>query len=139
MTDHTPTPWHYRPHKYDDWGWIRATPEPGETIGVTVAMAKSGKYEDEDALNEHRRNKTDPYGANAKYIVDAVNSHEPLKAALDLALAYMSKFEPGDSRAVSDEFVAMAAVAAGDFSEPVMLVIRNATLALLGKEGGTND
>lgn len=83
MADHTPTPWHYRPHQYDDWGWIRATPEPGEPIGVTVAMARSGKHEDEDALNEHRRNKTDPYGANAKFIVMACNAHDQLVKALE--------------------------------------------------------
>lgn len=33
-----------------------------------------------------------------------------LEAALDLALILLGKGEPGDSRAVSDEFVAMAAI-----------------------------
>jgi hypothetical protein len=33
-----------------------------------------------------------------------------LELALELALAWLSRFEPGDSRAVSDEFVAMAAI-----------------------------
>ena len=33
-----------------------------------------------------------------------------LESALNLALCYLSNFEPPDSRAVSDEFVAMAAI-----------------------------
>jgi hypothetical protein len=36
-----------------------------------------------------------------------------LQKALDLALANLVRFEPPDSRAVSDEFVAMSAMAAG--------------------------
>ena len=36
-----------------------------------------------------------------------------LQKALDLALAKLVRFEPPDSRAVSDEFVAMSAMAAG--------------------------
>jgi hypothetical protein len=33
-----------------------------------------------------------------------------LELALDLALAWLGEHEPGDSRAVSNEFVAMAAI-----------------------------
>jgi hypothetical protein len=42
-----------------------------------------------------------------------------LELALDLALNQLSEFEPGDSRAVSNEFVAMAAIRceAGSLSE----------------------
>lgn len=36
-----------------------------------------------------------------------------LELALDLAMAHLGAREPGDSRAVSDEFVALAAVHAG--------------------------
>ena len=49
-----------------------------------------------------------------------------LRKALRLALARLIKFEPGDSRAVSDEYVAMAAVEAGDTSLGVMSVIDRA-------------
>ena len=35
---------------------------------------------------------------------------EKYKLALELALILLFKYEPGDSRAVSDEFVAMAAI-----------------------------
>lgn len=36
-----------------------------------------------------------------------------LQLALDLALAWLVRYEPSDSRAVSNEFVAMAAIACG--------------------------
>ena len=49
-----------------------------------------------------------------------------MKDALDLALAMLIEHEPPDSRAVSNEFVAMASVASGDASEDVMEVIDNA-------------
>ena len=38
---------------------------------------------------------------------------ERLRRALSLALKWLIQYEPGDSRAVSDEFVAMAAIEAG--------------------------
>ncbi len=43
--------------------------------------------------------------------------------ALDLALCYLGKFEPGDSRAVSNEFVAMAAIATGDFNDDCIAIV----------------
>lgn len=47
-----------------------------------------------------------------------------LQKALDLALHILSASEPSDSRAVSDEFVAMAAVSCGvDVSDSCMQVI----------------
>lgn len=49
-----------------------------------------------------------------------------LREALGLALAYLSRFEPGDSRAVSDEFVAMAAVQCGIGDDACMAIINRA-------------
>lgn len=49
--------------------------------------------------------------------------------ALDLALARLIVFEPPDSRAVSDEFVAVADVAAGNPC-PASLRIIDAALAV---------
>lgn len=46
--------------------------------------------------------------------------------ALDLAVNVIMANEPGDSRAVSNIAVALAAVASGDVSEPVMAVINSA-------------
>jgi hypothetical protein len=50
----------------------------------------------------------------------------PIEKALMCAVNMLSVYEPPDSRAVSDEFVALAAVASGDTSERVMTVIEGA-------------
>lgn len=49
-----------------------------------------------------------------------------LRDALRLALSWLSLNEPGDSRAVSDEFVAMAAVSCGLGDAASDAVIQNA-------------
>ena len=64
--------------------------------------------------------------ANAAAIVHFENNFEPLRKALALALCYLARFEPGDSRAVSNEFVAMSSVLAGDTSGEVMPIIEDA-------------
>jgi hypothetical protein len=64
--------------------------------------------------------------SNAAFIVHIENNFEPLRQALDLALCHLSKSEPGDSRAVSNEFVAMAAVLSGDVSPSVTAIISGA-------------
>lgn len=51
------------------------------------------------------------------------HENDCLRKSLSLALDRLFKFEPPDSRAVSDEFVAMAAVQGGDTSLRVMTVI----------------
>jgi hypothetical protein len=61
--------------------------------------------------------------ANAAAIVHWENNFEPLRNALALALCYLSQYESGDSRAVSNEFVAMAAVLAGDIAPDVIKII----------------
>lgn len=47
----------------------------------------------------------------------------PIEKALACAVNMLSIYEPPDSRAVSDEFVALAAVVSGDTSPEVMAVI----------------
>lgn len=49
-----------------------------------------------------------------------------LRDALSLAVNMLAPYEPGDSRAVSDEFVALASVVSGDTSGEVMPIIRAA-------------
>lgn len=49
-----------------------------------------------------------------------------VQEALQLAVNIIMDGEPGDSRAVSNEAVALAAVSVGDTSAPVMKVIRDA-------------
>jgi hypothetical protein len=70
VSAHTPGPWEYRPLKYDDWGWVRGPKQP-EGDWPLVACARSGTYETDAELAEHRRNKTDPYEANARLIAAA--------------------------------------------------------------------
>lgn len=53
----------------------------------------------------------------------------PIQKALRLAVNKLSIYEPPDSRACSDEFVALAAVDAGDTCPLVMAVI-DAALAI---------
>jgi len=60
----------------------------------------------------------------------------PMREALELAVNIIMISEPGDSRAVSNEAVALAAVLAGDTSGPVMEVIRNALSARSSTDGG---
>jgi hypothetical protein len=74
MSEHAPTPWLIKPLSYDDWGWVR------DANGRLACLARGADDKDPD---QHRRDKTDPYQANAAFIVEAVNSHERLKADLD--------------------------------------------------------
>jgi hypothetical protein len=53
-------------------------------------------------------------------------SYEQLRLALDLALIMIMRNEPGDSRAVSDEAVALAAVSCDLVNNEVMDVIAKA-------------
>lgn len=55
---------------------------------------------------------------------------EALEAALGLALGYLIQSEPGDSRAVSDEFVAMAMIHEGISPEKALPIIKAAAAAL---------
>lgn len=56
-----------------------------------------------------------------------------LKSALGLALLYLETFEPRDSRAVSNEFVAMAAVEAGVEDDKCMKIIEGAYQTALSR------
>jgi hypothetical protein len=67
---------------------------------------------------------------NVKELVKSYNAPKPgiehFQKPLDLALCMLIKYEPPDSRAVSNEYVAMAAVASGDISGEVMPIIEAA-------------
>lgn len=82
MTEHTPTPWKYRPHEHDDWGWIRG-PKVGNFVGPIVAISRSSAQETSDSFDKHRAAGTDPYEANAAFIIKAVNNHDALVKALE--------------------------------------------------------
>lgn len=51
---------------------------------------------------------------------------EALEGALDLALSYLIEDEPGDSRAVSDEFVAMAVILEGHDADGCLPIVKAA-------------
>lgn len=53
-------------------------------------------------------------------------TNSELRRALALALTYVEHLEPPDSRAVSDEFVAMAAMIHGDTSDEAVAIIDSA-------------
>lgn len=81
MAEHTPTPWAYRPERHDDWGYIRGPKEHPDLPGSIAAIAR-GEYV--HTHDEHRAAGTDPYAANAAFIVEAVNSYDAMKAELAL-------------------------------------------------------
>lgn len=96
MAEHN-LPWAYRPHEFDDWGWIR------DAAGNLAACARGEK--DDKSHDAHRADKTDPYGENAALIVRAVNNHEALVETLQearLQIEYLhERFKPtGTSEAV---------------------------------------
>lgn len=74
MAEHN-LPWVYRPHEFDDWGWIR------DSDGVLAACARGEKGDKTHA--EHRADNTDPYGEYAALITVAVNNYGALVRALD--------------------------------------------------------
>lgn len=67
----TPGPWRYRPDQYDDWGIVRAPRDTELGSNPIIANVRSAKYEDAATLGNHRRNGTDPYEANAKFVAAA--------------------------------------------------------------------
>jgi len=86
MSERTPTPWAYRPKKYDDWGFIRGAD------GDVACVARGETSEPHDA---HRAAGTDPYGPNAAFIVKAVNNHDQLVEALTQALDRLEMIAQG--------------------------------------------
>lgn len=85
----TPGPWAYRPREYDDWGFIRVAQADAEGWQPIVALGRAGPVESDH--DEHRRNKTDPYGPNAELIVAAINH---LPALLDRLEAVERGWQP---------------------------------------------
>jgi hypothetical protein len=65
-------------------------------------------------------------GSCAAHLKMAARDIEDFKAALHLALAMLSPHEPGDSRAVSNEYVALATIDRGIDDEKSWVVIRDA-------------
>jgi len=100
LADASPRPWVYRPHKHDDWGFIRS----GEHL---VAISRDISYPPPKSYDDHRRDGTDPYEANAKLIIAAVNNFERLVKVLKLVDNYVGYVTDGQkyvrTRAAIDE------------------------------------
>ena len=77
----------YRATKeYSDWGEINchgAVEEWAVLCKINPWLKPGGGLYTEGELAEHRRNKTDPVGETAQYIVRAVNAHEALVEAVE--------------------------------------------------------
>ncbi len=104
MAEASPQPWVYRPSKHDDWGWIRGV-EKDSAIGRYRPIVANGKDSDADD-DAHRAAGTDPYGPNAKLIVEAVNALPVLIAALS-ARPSPPKVDATDHNADAGKLVAM--------------------------------
>jgi hypothetical protein len=71
VVQHSPLPWRVRPVVFDDWGLIRDADD-------RIAAKALRLLGDCDEMDRHRRDGTDPYDANAAFIVRAVNNHYAL-------------------------------------------------------------
>lgn len=95
----TPGPWAYRPREFDDWGFIRVAQADAEGWQPIVALGRAGPVESDH--DEHRRNKTDPYGPNAELIVAAINH---LPALLDRLEAAERGWQPIETAPRDESF-----------------------------------
>ena len=62
---HTPGPYSYRPHSYDDWGAVR------DSNGLLVCLARGGRNLTQKEIDEYRSNGTDPYEDNGRLFAAA--------------------------------------------------------------------
>lgn len=79
-------PWAYRPDKYDDWGFVRGPEREADWVDYPirplVLQARHSDLQDDELLSECRKNKTDPWGADAKLIVWLRNHIPEILSAL---------------------------------------------------------
>ncbi len=77
---HTPGPLIYRPHKYDDWGYVRAertAEEQAEGLpGRLVAVCRAHAHCSDQELAKHRADKTDPDEHDARLLAAAYTSYD---------------------------------------------------------------
>ncbi len=135
LANGTPTPWEYRPYEYDDWGFIRG-PEIELSMGPckpVVAIAREGGAMPDD--DEHRRNKTDPYGPNALLIVAAVNT-------LPTLLSRLTSLEAENAASARNVYRMQEASAAivkrNEALEAENAALREAVTKIANYEGGTD-
>jgi hypothetical protein len=83
----TKGPWAYRPHKYDDWGVVRAS-------DFHLCQARAPERCSKDELSKARELGIDPWEANARFIAAARQLVPALLAERDAALVGAVKVKP---------------------------------------------
>lgn len=102
LKDVLPGPWAYRPQKFDDWGYVRA-PDVGDGWMPFICQAKSPSTEGEE--DEARRNGTDPWGANARFIAASRELVPALRAERDALRAEVDRLR-ADTDLLVDAYLA---------------------------------
>jgi hypothetical protein len=100
----TPGPWLYRPRIIDDWGSVRAGVD-----GYHVAISRDGDGigADQKAMDEHRKNKTDPYEPNGRFIAHARTDIPALLALVEAKQAEVERLR-NDKRRAEDTLLEVA-------------------------------
>jgi hypothetical protein len=75
MSAHTPGPWEYRPHEFDDWGTVKS----GRFV---ICQARDRRCITDEALASHRKAGTDPWESNARLISAAPELLEALEGVV---------------------------------------------------------
>lgn len=94
--------------------------------GITAEMFDAADNARNAALCEDSNDQMGALLAALAAVAPLIEARE--REALGLAVAMLSHYEPGDSRAVSDEFVALAAVACGIAKDEDWTIIRAAAI-----------
>lgn len=84
----------YRPHEFDDWGYIR------DAAGKFVAVAREPDFTTFKQMDAHRKSGTDPAEKVGRAIVLAVNNHNAL---LEIARLFAKSIEFQIKREDDDE------------------------------------
>lgn len=108
LDGHTPGPWLYRPHKFDDWGVVRGGVFNEDWGGYPqIAQVRDPEKLDEPTLAEHRINEKDPWEANALLCAAAPEMRDTilaLYAKLDRAREGLRPFAQEHAWGPSDRF-----------------------------------
>lgn len=78
----TPGPWHYRPIKYDDWGYVRG-PVASDGSQDFICQAKDVRVSEKEEEEEARWNGTDPWEWNGRLIAAAPDMAEAMQEFID--------------------------------------------------------
>jgi hypothetical protein len=92
------------------------TDKPRDNIEILNELMQQGSEKIADLIRERDQARQEA--------ADLRKALRDSQDALTLAVNILEPSEPPDSRAVSDEFVALASVSIGDYSPEVMAVIR---------------